>query len=63
MLGISVVDLVNMQDKKMIYAINNHQPTIENMINNATVPHSNKEQRIKSLEKDVKLLKSIINKQ
>ena len=62
-LGMSVVDLVNMQDQKIIYAINNHQPTIENMINHASIPRSDWEERIKSLEEDVKLLKSIINKQ
>ncbi len=61
-LGMSVADLVNMQDQKIIYSINNHQPVMENMINNGNTPRKDWEERIKSLEEDIKLLKSIVNK-
>ncbi len=62
-LGMSVADLVNMQDQKIIYSINNHQPVMENMINNGNTPRKDWEERIKTLEEDIKLLKNIVNKQ
>jgi transcriptional regulator with XRE-family HTH domain len=58
--GVSVTDLVNLEEQKIVYAINNHQPTIENMINHATTPKIDWEGRISNLESEIKFLKNVI---
>lgn len=58
--GVSVADLVNLEEQKIVYAINNHQPTIEAMINHATTPKKDWEERISSLETDIKFLKNLL---
>ncbi len=58
--GVSVADLVNLEEQKIVYSINNHHPTIETMINHADTPKKDWEERIINLEADIKFLKTLL---